>query len=203
MAFKVPNNTKPKATRYWQDKFGQKWQSLGNACWFTNIDIQKRHEPLPLFQQYEDDPSKYPKYDNYNAINVDRVANIPIDYIGVMGVPITFLNKYCPEQFDIVTFRKNIDTNENVAFTRKQEKLFNHAFKCLITNKPISQNNNTNKDIDFFIRYICSHPELIKITQATPNIEPIEIFFEFDTDGIHKLRLKGKEVFKRILIKKK
>lgn len=71
-------------------------------CWFTNIDIKKRHEPLTLFRRYYDDPSKYPKYDNYDAINVDKVTDIPEDYDGVMGVPITFLDKYCSEQFEIL-----------------------------------------------------------------------------------------------------
>lgn len=70
--------------------------------WYTNIDIPCRHEPLTLFRRYSDDPSKYPHYDNYPAINVDKVADIPEDYEGVMGVPITFLDKYCPEQFELI-----------------------------------------------------------------------------------------------------
>ena len=82
----------------------------GLGRWFTNLDIQKRHEKLILWQLYYDDDrnplpdadERYPRYDNYMAINVDRVANIPVDYEGVMGVPITFLDKYNPEQFEIV-----------------------------------------------------------------------------------------------------
>lgn len=74
------------------------------AIWFTNIDHAKRHQMLPLdlgftYTGHEED---YPKYDNYDAINVDKVSQIPCDYMGVMGVPITFLDKYCPEQFEIV-----------------------------------------------------------------------------------------------------
>lgn len=71
-----------------------------NCHWFTNLDIAKRHEKLTLWRQYS--PDEYPKYDNYDAINVDRVADIPKDYDGVMGVPITFLDKYNPEQFEIL-----------------------------------------------------------------------------------------------------
>ena len=71
-----------------------------NCCWFTNLDITKRHVDLILYKKYN--PEEYPKYDNYNAINVDKVADIPCDYDGVMGVPITFLDKYNPEQFEIV-----------------------------------------------------------------------------------------------------
>lgn len=72
----------------------------GLSRWFTNLDIPKRHEKLILWKNYT--PEEYPKYDNYNAINVDKVAEIPVDYAGVMGVPITFLDKYSPEQFEIV-----------------------------------------------------------------------------------------------------
>lgn len=107
MEFKVPKESAPRKTRYWQDADGQKWRSMGNICWFTNLDHKKRHEELILYKHY--DPEKYPKYDNYDAINVDKVADIPCDYGGVMGVPITFLDKYNPEQFEIVEFRKGSD----------------------------------------------------------------------------------------------
>jgi hypothetical protein len=71
-----------------------------NVTWFTNLDITKRHEELILYKTYN--PEEYPKYDNYDAIEVSKVADIPMDYDGVMGVPITFLDKYNPEQFEIV-----------------------------------------------------------------------------------------------------
>lgn len=73
-----------------------------NVLWFTNLDYKERHEDLPLYKQY--DPSEYPTYDNYNAINVDKTADIPMDYDGAMGVPISFLNKYNPDQFEIIGF---------------------------------------------------------------------------------------------------
>ena len=79
-----------------------------NCGWFTNLDHNKRHEKIDLVEKYN--PEKYPEYDNYKAINVDKVLNIPVDYDGVMGVPITFLDKYNPEQFEILNandFRKN------------------------------------------------------------------------------------------------
>lgn len=75
-------------------------KSFGNICWFTNLDVSKRHDPIVLYKTYS--PKEYPKYDNYDAINVDKVAEIPMDYMGVMGVPITFLDKHCPEQFEIL-----------------------------------------------------------------------------------------------------
>ena len=78
-----------------------------NVGWFTNLDITKRHEFLTLYKKYT--PEEYPLYDNYDAINVNKVAEIPDNYDGVMGVPITFLDKYNPEQFEIlgITDRQN------------------------------------------------------------------------------------------------
>ena len=83
-----------------------------NVCWFTNLDISKRHERLDLYKKYT--PEEYPKYDNYDAINVDKTSDIPADYYGVMGVPITFLDKYNPDQFEIVAFRKGADGKDLV-----------------------------------------------------------------------------------------
>ena len=77
---------------------------MGNACWFTNLDYKERHEPLVLYKHYT--PEEYPKYDNYDAINVDKVSEIPCDYFENMGVPITFLDKWCPDQFEIVGIAK-------------------------------------------------------------------------------------------------
>ena len=71
-----------------------------NSVWYTNLDHNKRHKWLELTKTYN--PTDYPKYDNYDAIEVSRTANIPKDYTGVMGVPISFLDKYCSEQFDII-----------------------------------------------------------------------------------------------------
>lgn len=100
MAFRVPDSYEPRETRFWIDEGGQKWRSLGNVCWFTNLDHNKRHEWLDLWKRYT--PEEYPTYDNYDAIEVSKTAEIPEDYFGVMGVPITFLDKYNPEQFEII-----------------------------------------------------------------------------------------------------
>ncbi len=81
---------------------GVRYAKFGNISWFTNLDIKKRHEILYTLQSYNKTPEKYPKYDNYAAINVDNTVEIPTDYDGVMGVPITFLDKHNPEQFDII-----------------------------------------------------------------------------------------------------
>lgn len=90
------------------DKSGQKvengvrLQTVGSSAWFTNLDHTRRHEEIPLFRSYKDDPTLYPAYENYRAIEVSRVADLPVDYDGVMGVPITFLGKHNPTQFEIV-----------------------------------------------------------------------------------------------------
>ena len=84
----------------WKMVNGEVMGRLAIICWFTNIEHSKLNLPLDLYKKYN--PKDYPKYDNYNAINVDKVTDIPMDYDGVMGVPITFLDKYCPTQFEIV-----------------------------------------------------------------------------------------------------
>ena len=89
---------------------------FGNIVWFTNLEHSKRRDELPLYKRYN--PEEYPKYDNYDAINVDKVNEIPCDYYGVMGVPITFLDKYNPKQFEIVEFRKGADGKDLVYSTR-------------------------------------------------------------------------------------
>ncbi len=79
---------------------GKKYAQMGNTGWYTNLDISKRHEALTFYKKY--DPEEYYKYDNYNAIEVSKVSDIPMDYNRVMGVPVTFLDKYNPDQFEIL-----------------------------------------------------------------------------------------------------
>jgi len=78
--------------------------------WYTNLNIAKRCEEFILYKKYT--PKEYPKYDNYDAIEVSKAKDIPIDYKGAMGVPITFLDKFNPEQFEIVKFRKGDDDRD-------------------------------------------------------------------------------------------
>lgn len=110
MAFRVPSNTKPRKTRYWVDESGQKWRSLGNAMWLTNLDIPKLYKKLNLTQHYT--PDEYPKYDDFDAINVRKVADIPMDYDGIMGVPITYLRYHNGSQFEIVGEANHGSDNE-------------------------------------------------------------------------------------------
>lgn len=122
----------------------------GLSRWFTNLDIIKRHEKLILWQRYYDDngdksadaDTRYPKYDNYDAINVDKVADIPVDYDGVMGVPITFMDKHNPEQFEILGItQRNDDPYKLKKYNKTEYKNANdlNAGACIIiNNKPKS-----------------------------------------------------------------
>lgn len=84
-------------------------KNIMGCIWFTNLPHNKRNTPLDLYRKYS--PESYPKYDNYDAIEVSKVSDIPMDYNGVMGVPISFLDKYCPEQFEIVGLDRYIEGN--------------------------------------------------------------------------------------------
>ena len=96
--FIVPKHYTLHGTEARTDEKGNRIVSTNSTCWFTNLDIEKRHEDLPLGKKYS--PVEYPKYDNYYAINVNKTNDIPKDYKGAMGVPITFLDKHNPEQFE-------------------------------------------------------------------------------------------------------
>lgn len=134
------------------------------CCWFTNIDHEKRHQmlPLDLGYVYEGHEDMYPKYDNYDAINVDKTAEIPSDYYGVMGVPITFLDKYCPEQFEIIELgnsRENFTPNKDYINPKKHlkdGKITNgNAINCVLTlsqkTKPIGIVYYTSDNSDYLI----------------------------------------------------
>jgi len=98
--FRVPDDYPLKAAGYRIDEKGRKYIRVKGVRWFTNLDNKNRHEDLTLYKNYSED--NYPKYENYDAINVDVTAEIPCDYFGKIGVPITFLDKYSPSQFEII-----------------------------------------------------------------------------------------------------
>lgn len=114
------------------DGQGNKYFSMGNICWFTNLDISKRHQNLTLYKKYNSED--YPKYDNYDAINVDRYTEIPYDYDGVMGVPITFLDKYNPDQFEILGNEKMLGIEKGRGYINGK-RLYARIFIKLKGNK--------------------------------------------------------------------
>jgi hypothetical protein len=98
--FQVPDDYPLNAAGYRIDEDGKKYIRVKGVRWFTNLDYESRHEDLTLYKRYT--PEEYPKYDNYDAINIAKTSEIPMDYDGAMGAPITFLDKYSPEQFEIL-----------------------------------------------------------------------------------------------------
>lgn len=144
MSFMVPNDTEPRSTRYWEDEKGQKWRSLGNAMWLTNLDSPKRHQKLLLKKQYS--PDLYQKYDGHDIINVSKVADIPMGYDGIMGVPLTYFKYHNEEQFEIVGEANHGSDNEFDLFKpiidgKEQFK------KILIRRKPVMEKFADNFNI--------------------------------------------------------
>lgn len=110
--FYVPKSYPLEAAGCGIDEEGHRFIRVKGVRWYTNLDYAQRHTDLVLHKTYT--PEDYPKYDNYDAINVDNTSDIPKNYWGVMGVPITFLDKYNPSQFEIVKFRKG-DNNKDLS----------------------------------------------------------------------------------------
>ncbi|MFA5109398.1 MAG: adenine-specific methyltransferase EcoRI family protein [Patescibacteria group bacterium] len=107
MFFEVPND--------WEqyhhiDGSGKKIARVSTSCWFTNLEVEKHKQDIVLYKKYNQE--NYHKYDNYNGIEVSKVQEIPMDYEGAMGVPITFVDKYNPDQFEIIKFRKGDDEKD-------------------------------------------------------------------------------------------
>lgn len=134
--FIVPKHYPLHGTEARIDENGNRIISSNNTCWFTNMDIGKRHEELILYKKYNE--IEYPKYDNYDAINVQKTNEIPMDYSGVMGVPITFMDKYNPEQFEMIGCNRGVDQDPNRIYGRSSYLNGKETFKRLfIRNKKI------------------------------------------------------------------
>ncbi|MBL0687168.1 MAG: adenine-specific methyltransferase EcoRI family protein [Sulfurospirillum sp.] len=110
--FIVPEHYELYGTEARIDSSGNRIISPNNCLWLTNLDTFKRHEDIELTKKYFGNEIAYPKYDNYNGININKTKDIPLDYKGFMGVPITFLHKFNPEQFEIIKFRKGNDEKD-------------------------------------------------------------------------------------------
>ena len=126
------------------DSLGNRIVSPNNCLWLTNLDNSKRHEDITLTKRYFGNELEYPRYDNYDGINVNKTQNIPLDYSGSIGVPITFLHKFNPEQFEIIKFRKGND-EKDLSINGKCP-----YFRILIRNKRIQKNEKINQKIRCF-----------------------------------------------------
>jgi len=129
--FIVPEYYKLYGTETKIDDSENRIVSLNNCLWLTNMHIPKRYNDIVLTKKYYGNESKYPKYDNYNGININKVQDIPLDFKGIMGVPITFLYKFNPDQFEIINFRKG-DDGKDLSINGKYP-----YFRILIKNKRI------------------------------------------------------------------
>lgn len=110
--FIVPEHYELYGTEARIDSNGNRIISPNNCLWLTNLEVGIRHKEIKLTKVYAGNEACYPKFDNYDAINVDKTQDIPLDYPGYMGVPITFLHKFNPDQFEIVRFRKGNDDKD-------------------------------------------------------------------------------------------
>ena len=123
--FRVPDDYPLNAAGCRVDEDGIQYLRIKGVRWFTNFDISKFREDIPLYKKYS--PEEYPRYDNYDAIEVGKTAEIPVDYFGVMGVPITFLDKYDPRQFEIlgITDRQNTSGLRTKKYTAADSPNYN------------------------------------------------------------------------------
>ncbi len=161
--FRVPNDYPLKASGFRIDEQGKKYIRVKGVRWWTNLDYPQRHEDLILYETYS--PEKYPKYDNYDAINVDRVAQIPQDYDGIMGVPITFMDKYNPEQFEIIGQGQGNLYRELTPDGLSQEFVDNYYKSggkgTIKQNHPVlGYYNNTGKAIIPYMRILIKHKKV-------------------------------------------
>lgn len=138
--FIVPEHYELYGTEARIDSFGNRIVSPNNCLWLTNMDNFKRHEDIELSKRYFGNEVEYPKYDNYDGINVDKTEDIPLDYDGYMGVPVTFLHKFNPEQFEIIKFRKGND-GKDLSIDGKCP-----YFRILIRNKRIQKTNDKKNE---------------------------------------------------------
>lgn len=112
--FKVPDHYEIKTKTRIKEQDGEKYFSMGNVVWYSNLETSKRNQELILYKNYNE--LEFPFYDNYNAINIDKVSEIPIDYDGYMGVPITFIYKYNPKQFQLFGIMNTGEENIGIRY---------------------------------------------------------------------------------------
>ena len=229
MVFRVPETVEVKdADRKKAERMGypstdtEFFTRMGNSCWFTNIQHGRRHEPLRLMSMKENqkynnriisNANSYKKYDNYDAIEVPATSGIPSDYTDVMGVPISFLDRYCPEQFEIVKFRHG-DDGKDLRIVTLGEKQVTPYFRILIRHtKPAAQDaieapaaSGIPSDhsgvmgvpISFLDKYC---PEQFEIVGATES-EGVGLSRGLhDGSDVKQATVENKRVYKRIFIR--
>lgn len=195
MRFAMPEEYESRTDE--RDEKGRKISKVPAIAWYTNLDIVKRHEDLLLYRRYKGHEDEYPKYDNYDAIEVSKVADIPEDYYGVMGVPITFMDKYNPDQFDIVAFRKG-DDGRDLVFTRERE--YNRTFAY-------SSGDGDSRAVQQSEGHDGQRQIEVRPHHHTPQTEPIDrdhpIATNLANGLVNDCTIKGRKTYVRILIRRK
>lgn len=175
--FYVPDDYPLNAAGCGTDKDGRRYIRVKGVRWFTNLDYKQRHEDLILYKKYYGHEEDYPKYDNYDAINVDSTADIPCDYFEKIGVPITALDKYNPDQFEIVKFRKG-DDGKDLAYTREREREYSR------TSESSSRENDCNGlmgvPITFLDKYNPDQFDIIGYTAKDMGIECTKFYEDLE-----------------------
>ena len=183
------------------DEHGHRYVRVPGVHWFTNVDHSVRHEPLTLFRRYYDDPSLYPHYDNYDAINVDKTADIPCDYFEAMGVPITFLDKYCPDQFDVIGATESEGRGFSNGLYRQTDRQTDRQRNLSFTDSGATNgcssdarcNGIIGVPITFLDKYCPEQFEIIGLDR----------YVEDNPNYGHRFRIGGREIYARILIRRK
>lgn len=145
--FGVPDSYPLNAAKCGVDENGQRYIKVKGIRWFTNLNYSAHHEKLTLWKNYT--PEDYPKYDNYDAINVNKYSEIPVDYDGVMGVPITILDFYCPEQFDILGISASWDETDVMKCIKLSET---HRHAPIMNGKEMYKRIFIRKKADIIIK---------------------------------------------------
>lgn len=184
--FRVPPNYPLDAASSRVDDKGNKYIRVKGVRWFTNVDVPIRHKPIELYAKYCGNEERYPRYDNYDAINVDKTCEIPVDYQGIMGVPITFLDKYSPDQFVIVGCSANPEANEleKKPRTALAQRLIQQ--RRLRGAKCVGGNSNIYIDNDAYV-HVVYHRVFIRYSEAFINTHPRQFLQKHPQDRCEEI----------------
>ena len=211
--FYVPDYYPLSGTACGTDEENRRYVRVKGVRWFTNIDYAARHEDIVLYKHYT--PEEYPHYDNYDAIEIPFTDAIPSDYDGVMGVPISFLGKYCPEQFEIVNandYRKTQDVpvkahglikdKEASITTYKDSECKKKLQDYLATSNKTLRERETNNLCTNLYQTYCSLPELT-VGMSTDNANMQGYSSVSYLDMVARPIVQGIKLYRRVFIKKK
>ena len=223
----IPKGITAKSPKTKVNEKGETLINVAGVCWFTNMDIKKRHEPLILYKSYKGHENEYPKYDNYDAIEVSKVTDIPYDYLEDIGVPITYLEKHNPSQFEIIKFRKGDDDKTSIVQrnselleplkAKEEDSLKDYGMNQVESHSPLSLeqeaisassssgrcNGVMGVPITFFDKYNPEQFEILDRADANIALEDNRYHIKGYKDKGGAPLVNMKFVYKRILIRQR